>query len=107
MGENYVMSAKQKADKITLGKYIGEIDELEEGNNYIPGELVYSTESEEEAKQVADAYGGTLKSYFEGVAIIGLPKEVTVSQAVHAAADAKSNLPAVYPNYYRYEYTDD
>ncbi len=107
MGDNYVMTAKQRTAKETLGKYLGEIDEMQEGQNYVPGELVYSTDSEEEAQRVAAAYGGELKSYFDGVAVIGLAENVTVSQAVHAAADTKNNLPAAYPNYYRYLHTDD
>lgn len=105
--EDYILTGAQATSKKTLRSNLGEIDEMEEGIHYIPGELIYSTDSIEEAQMIADAYGATLKSCFDGVAVIQLPETVTVSQAVHAAADEKNHLPAVYPNYYRYLYTED
>lgn len=107
MPESYMLTSAQKAGKEELAACLGEIGTLEEGTHYVPGELVYSTDSEEEAQTAADAYGGELLSYAEGVAVIRLSKNVTVSRALQAAAEASVKLPAVWPNYYRYPFAED
>ena len=109
LGEDYVLSAQQLADKQTLAEYTGEIStftdnlDYETGNDlYVPGEVIFLTDSEEEAQLVAEGFDGTLESYFDGVAVVMLPANRTVVQAVLASADPAYNLPAVWPNYYRY-----
>ncbi len=74
---------------------------------YAPDEVVLVTDTEEEARAYAEAFNGSLKSYSWGVAVITLNaddeyEEATVMDAVAAAAEPDSLLPAVYPNYYQY-----
>ncbi len=104
LSENYTLSAKQLKDKSTLASYTDEISELEEEseqtNIYAKGEVVYLTDSREDAQEVAEAFGGTLERFGDGVAVIKLSQERTVSQAIKAAASKFYHLPAVWPNYY-------
>lgn len=119
--KGYTLSAEQLEQKAILSQHVGEIAEAEivnETDVYVTGEVLYLTDSEEEAQLVADAYGAELESYSFGVAVIGLPENRTVIQATLAAADADTLLPAVWPNYYKklyatpndpglYDYNDD
>ncbi len=105
--EEYVLSAEQLADKAVLAEHasdIADIPEAEVADAYVEGQLVYLTDSEEEAEVVAAAFGGTLESYGYGVAVIQLAENRTVVQAVAAAADKYMKLPAVWPNYYKYSF---
>lgn len=111
LGDNYTMSAKQLADKQELSAHVGDIVDLNSVNaNLFPdaeglyelGKVVYLADTETEAQQTAEAFGGSLDSYSYGVAVINLPEKATVSMAVAAAADADLKLPAVWPNYYSY-----
>lgn len=108
MGASYQLTAAQVADKQELAENLAaylpdDLDEelyIGEEDVYVPGEVVYVTESEEEAQAVAAAYGATLDSYAYNVAIISLADDVTVARAIAAAADEDMDLPAVWPNYY-------
>lgn len=102
--ENYSLSSRQLKDKSTLATYADDIFELEEESDfsevYVKGEVVYLTDSEEDALAVAEGFGGTLESFGDGVAVIRLSEGRTVGQAVRAAASKSYHLPAVWPNYY-------
>lgn len=102
--ENYSLSSRQLKDKSTLATYADDIFELEEESDfsevYVKGEVVYLTDSEEDALAVAEGFGGTLESFGDGVAVIRLSEGRTVGQAVRAAASKFYHLPAVWPNYY-------
>lgn len=102
--ENYSLSSRQLKDKSILATYADDIFELEEESDfsevYVKGEVVYLTDSEEDALAVAEGFGGTLESFGDGVAVIRLSEERTVGQAVRAAASKSYHLPAVWPNYY-------
>lgn len=102
--ESYTLSTKQLEDKLTLAEHADEISDLEDDagntNAYVKGEVVYLTESREDALAVAEGFGGELESYGEGVAVIKLGEKRTVSQAIKAASSKAYNLPAVWPNYY-------
>lgn len=76
----------------------GTLAQLTEGVDYVAGEVILMTESEEYALAVAEAYHGILLSCEAGVAKIGLT-DMTVLEAVTLAADPDSGLPAVSPNY--------
>lgn len=110
MNGGYDLSASQIEAKESLAEHVlADIpDDLTEemyndaDDAYVLGEVLYSTDSEEDAREVAAAYGGELDSYSYGVAVIELPEDVTVSEAIAAAADEDSTLPAVWPNYYVY-----
>lgn len=102
--ENYILSDEQLEKKKILAEYTGEIVSLDtkgKSQAYVENELVYLTDSAEDAQAVADAFGAELASYDLGVAVIRLPENRTVAQAVMAAADEDYVLPAVWPNYYR------
>lgn len=115
LGDSYTLSSTQMEDKRVLSAHVGDIissRDMDAGEYpdaeglYELGEVVYLAENEEEAVQVAEAFGGELKSYSYGVAVISLPEKVTVSRAVAAAADPSVKLPAVWPNYYNYLHGD-
>lgn len=102
--ENYILSDEQLEKKKILAAYAEDIASLDTKSKtpaYVENELVYLTDSEEDAQAVAEAFGAELASYALGVAVIRLPETRTVSQAVLAAADENYVLPAVWPNYYR------
>lgn len=108
--ESYEMSAAQVSAKQLLADHssgfaIGNMED--DLSLYAAGEIVYLTDTEEDAQIVATAFGGTLKDYAEGVAVITLSDEVTVIQAVMAAASEAIPLPAVWPNYYKELYYND
>ena len=102
--EDYTLSSKQQKDKSTLAAFADEILELEEESDdseaYVKGEVVYLTDSQEDALAVAEGFDGELKSFGDGVAVILLSEKRTVGQAVKAASSKSYNLPAVWPNYY-------
>lgn len=105
--ESYELSAEQLEQKAILSEHTGALAPYQSKDNtrfYAKGELVYLTDSEEEAQMVAEAFGGTLDSYGLGVAVIRLSENRTVSQAVLCAASKDYNLPAVWPNYYKQLY---
>ena len=115
LGDSYTMSSQQMADKRELAAHVGDIvkknarraeDYPDAEGLYELGEVVYLAESEEEAEQIAEAFGGTVDSYSYEVAVISLPEEATVAMAVAAAAEPDLKLPAVWPNYYNYLYGD-
>lgn len=118
LGEDYKFSSKQLSDKKVLASYAGDVvqiqpketatieDYADVTGEYVPGEVVYLAESEEEAEQVAAAFGGTLDSYSYEVAVISLPEKATVALAIAAAAEPEIKLPAVWPNYYQYLHED-
>lgn len=111
LGDDYTFSAQQIADKQELSAHVGDIisqdfvraDRFPDAEGlYELGEVVYLADTETEATQIAEAFGGKLDSYSYGVAVISLPEKATVSMAVAAAADLDVKLPAVWPNYYSY-----
>lgn len=100
MPESYVLSVEEMDTKQRLNTY-GVVDELEKavpGVDYIDGEVFFLADTLEYAQMVADAYGAVLATYDSGVATLIL-NGVGVIDAVAAAADMNSNLPAVEANY--------
>ena len=67
--------------------------------DYAYGEILVLAESEEEAQLFAEAYGGTLEVYYDGLATI-LLGDATVPQAVKASLSGEYNIPVASPNYY-------
>lgn len=115
LGDNYLFSSKQLADKQDLASHMSDIvpanaltiDDYSDAEGlYKLGEVVYLADTQAEAEQIAAAFGGTLESYSYEVAVIRLPEKATVSLAIAAAADPEIKLPAVWPNYYNYLYND-
>ena len=111
LGDKYTFSAEEMKNKSSLRRYANQISSMDEGKDYVPGEILVSVDSEEEALNYAKAFGGTLKRYFTGVAVITLGTDeenraVTVMEAIVAAADSDTKLPAAWPNYYYEAYGD-
>lgn len=100
--EQYQLSAQEMSEKRQLGETLKALEELEEGDDYVPGQVLFLCDSEEIAGLYAEAYGAELISFSQGVAVLALPGQVKVYQAVQAASDTRIKLPAVEPNYYRY-----
>lgn len=101
---SYKLSAEQMNDKAVLAEYANDVAVYENDpmkDYYVDRQVVYLTESEEEAQIIAEAFGGELDSFYAGVAVIKLTEDRTVAQAVAASASAEIKLPAVWPNYYR------
>ena len=83
-------------EKSVLGEVLSELPSMKSGEDYIENEIMYFTDSEEEAVETAECYGGSLVSFEYGVAVANI--ERTVEEAVGVAADMKVSIPAVYPN---------
>ena len=105
-----------------------QVMESAEGDDYAAGEVIVFCDTEEEAERIAEGYekstGYDVKvdSFGSGVALLkmyGTPDGDTlmeyagtdsldpVEACVKLGADTSNNLPAVYPNYYRYACTVD
>ena len=118
LGENYQFTSQEIKDKQLLASHVDDIVQVQSAETatiedyqdaegkYALGEVVYLAKTLEEAERVAAAFGGTLQSYSYEVAVIDLPRQATVALAVAAAADSEIKLPAVWPNYYNYLYTE-
>lgn len=102
MPEGYVLNSAQIEAKAVLAEKAGDIREEDEGVLYAEGEVVTTASSRQEADAIAEGYGAEILSYENEVLVLALDEEVTVAQAVTAAASEEENLPAVWPNYYRY-----
>lgn len=107
MPENYRLTSEQLEEKDILSGSIDEIEESEEGIRYVEGQIMTTADSQEEAEMIAEAYDAQIDSFEDGLLVMRLSEQVTVSDAVRAAASARTTLPAVWPNYYRYAYEDD
>lgn len=105
--EGYSLSDEEVQDKEKLQSYIEEIAALEEGVDYGTNEILVNAATEELAEVYAKAFGGSLKEWYGGIALIALSaesveKETCVADAVIASADTANRLPAAWPNY-RYQ----
>lgn len=78
----------------------GEALKAKEGEDYVSNEVICMADSWERAAYIAAEYGGTLKSYRYGVAVIDLTGSgLSVCDAVEIGASADNGIPAVEPNY--------
>lgn len=102
MPSSYKLTAEQIENKRSVAEHIGEISGFEEGENYAKGEVVTLVESQEEAEMIAKAYNAEIEDFEYGVLTLKLDTDVSVEMAVKVAADMDTNMPAVWPNYYRY-----
>lgn len=83
-------------EKAEYGAVATSMSSMKSGEDYVENEVVYYAESEEEALQIAECYGGTLSEYEYGVAVATIKQNV--ADAVKMAAIPGIELPAVYPN---------
>ena len=102
MAKDYKLSSEQLHEKSLLTYTLDGMEDTREGVDYVKSQIFAFAESEDEANAFAKAYNAELISYREGVAVMTLSEDVSVYSAVCASADLNNNLPAVYPDYYRY-----
>lgn len=84
------------AEKANLSQVASSMKSMKADEDYIEHEIVYTAEDEEQARKIAECYGGELEEFEYGIAVASI--EETVSNAVGIAADTEVWLPAVYPN---------
>ena len=102
MPEGYRLSEEELDKKRQLREYdvANMLEGMEEGIDYIAGEIIYSAHSEEEARIIAEAYNAQLTEYIETakLAVAVLPEGVSVSDAI-IAASGDNQMPPVSPDY--------
>lgn len=107
MPSSYKLSSEQMESKRSLAAHMGEIKGFTEGADYVKGQVVTHAGSQEEAEMIAEAYNAEIACFEFGVLTLQLDEDVSVAMAVKAASDTEANLPAVWPNYYRYLLVDE
>lgn len=106
--EGLTLSSDELDEKQKLKSTLTEMTDLREGVDYVADELVFLTETAEEAQAIADAYGSVLKEFAEGVGVMTLPEGIGVEKALRSVAEAKDIvIPAVWPNYIYTAYAAD
>lgn len=101
---DYKLTSKQMESKRELASRLNEISAYEEGVDYVEGQVITLAQTQEEAELIAEAYHAQIVQFNYGVLTLQLDRQNTVNRAMRAAADMEINLPAVWPNYYRYAY---
>lgn len=101
---DYKLTSAQMESKRELASRLNEISAYEEGADYVEGQVITLAQTQEEAELIAEAYHAQIVQYDYGVLTLQLGGQDTVNRAMRAAADVEINLPAVWPNYYRYAY---
>lgn len=107
MPSNYKLTSEQKGMKSVLSSSLGNFDDSAEGVEYVEKQVFAFADSREEAETIAEAYHAELIEYDEGVAVLKLKEDIAVGEILRVAASADNNLPAVYPDYYRYAYGEE
>lgn len=107
MPSSYSLTSAQMDSKRDLAAHFGEISGYEEGADYVKGEVITFAQTEEEARMIAEAYHAEIVSFEYGVLTLRLTEGDTVDKAMRAASNMELNLPAVWPNYYRYAFTEE
>ena len=107
MPSDYRLTTEQKQMKQALAASMGEFDESQEGETYIERQVFAFADTSKEAEAIAEAYHAELIEYDEDVAVLKLTEGTSVGEALNVAADLDNNLPAVYPDYYRYAHEEE
>lgn len=107
MPSDYKLTSEQKNMKSALSASMGNFDDSAEGVKYVERQVFAFADNREEAETIAEAYHAELIEYDEGVAVLKLEEDTTVGETLRVAASADNNLPAVYPDYYRYAYGEE
>ncbi|MBD5520125.1 MAG: S8 family serine peptidase [Lachnospiraceae bacterium] len=97
---NSALSAKQLEDRNDLAAHLDEINSGIEGTDYVNRELLFAANTLAEAEKIAAAYGAELKDFVEGIGVLILPEDISVSHALTVAAKSTDVvLPPAWPNY--------
>ena len=107
MPSNYILSSEQRTMKSALSASMEQFDDSQEGKTYVERQVFAFADTREEAENIANAYCAELIEYDEGVAVLKLTQGTSVGAALRTASDMGNNLPAVYPDYYRYAYEEE
>lgn len=104
MPSSFNLSASQKQSKADLksSDELNTLGQLIPGQDYVEDEIIFLSDTYEEALTIAEAYGTELDSFEYGVAVAKIPNaaDVTVSDLVEVAADTRNNMPVVSANVY-------
>lgn len=104
MSSDYRLTSEQIEGKRDLAVHLDEISEYQEGIDYVKGQVITFAQTQEEAELIAEAYNARIAQFEYGILTLQLQEEDTVNKAMRAAAAEEINLPAVWPNYYRYAF---
>ena len=107
MPSTYRLTSEQIESKKSLAAHKGEIRGYREGLDYVKGEVITRAESQEEAEMIAEAYNADIAEFEYGVLTLKLDEDTSVAEALEVAGNMELNIPAVWPNYYRYLMEDD
>lgn len=102
MPEDYILSEEQLLEKSKLSENLTFAQSADEGTAYAEKEALFLADTIEEATKIAQGYNADLTSYEYGVGVITFHENGMILKAMTAAADMNNNLPAVWPNYFRY-----
>ncbi len=93
----FVLTQAQREEKRQLAELAASLTDRVPDVDYAEGEILVRAVAEDEALWAAEVFDGILESFRSGIALIRL-EGTTVLEAVTAAADPESALPAAYPN---------
>ncbi len=102
MSSDYRLTSEQLESKRDLAAHLDEISDYQEGVNYVKGQVITFAQTQEEAELIAEAYNARIVQFEYGILTLQLQEEDTVIKAMRTSAGEEINLPAVWPNYYRY-----
>lgn len=97
---DYEITSEELAKKSELASTLSRFDAMTAGIDYSQNQVYRVIDSEESALKIAEKYDAELASYEYGIAVYTLSDKLTVSDAIHLAADITNDYPAVYPDYY-------
>ncbi len=89
----------QKKQRMAESPVLEELSQSIEGVDYVSGEVILLCDSQEYAEYTAQAYGGVLARYDGYTAVIHLPDDLSVYEAVSRGMDPETLLPAVDVNW--------
>lgn len=72
-----------------------------EGEDCVEKQVFFYADDEQFAEAVAEGFGGDLESCGDGIAVVSLPENISVADAVEYSADMDNNMVAVFPDFYR------
>lgn len=102
MPEDFRLSDDRFAAKKAMASdgTLSAFSEMKSGEDFVEDEIMYEASSEEEARLIAEGYGGVLESYGYNIAVakIDSTNGFSVERLVRFSADTANNLPPVYPN---------
>lgn len=100
--QGYTYSAEELELKEDMSNTLEGMDGLEEGRDYVEGQVFAFAETQAEAEMIADAYHADIVSFDAGIVVLELQPEVSVYEAVQLCTRESINMPLVYPDFYRY-----